>query len=154
MNALLSVFGGKHETRRRTRTATPDERLTLFRSSPRSCGTAVGRWCKRRREKPRGQEGGNFRGRVINLYLLLPGVNVRGIYFGDVCNFAPAYLSLSRLRATFYTLYLLSFIRLPSFYFSLLPFYFYFPYDGYFKFIFPFLPMRNNFDLVFLDDSR
>lgn len=46
--------------------------------------------------RPRGQEGENFRGRVINLYLpplllpLLLGVNARGIYLADVCNFAPS----------------------------------------------------------------
>lgn len=47
--------------------------------------------------RPRGQEGENFRGRVINLYLpppllplLLAGVNARGIYLADVCNFAPS----------------------------------------------------------------
>lgn len=34
-----------------TAMATADERLTLFPSSPRSCGAVVGRWCKRRRDR-------------------------------------------------------------------------------------------------------
>jgi hypothetical protein len=77
------------------RATAADERLTLFRSSPRSCrrgAPVVGRchWSKARERISRG--------RVINLYLL-PGVNVRGIDFGDDCNFAPPGVVSPHVRA-------------------------------------------------------
>jgi len=80
---LFRGLGGRVCAGKRATAA--DERLTLFQSSPRSCrrgAPVVGRchWSKARERISRG--------RVINLYLL-PGVNVRGIDFGDDCNFAP-----------------------------------------------------------------